>query len=99
MYIVTGTFKFQKNKMSDAQRLMDSMVSLGKTEVGMHKYSFYSEQKSLNIFFLYEEWESKSAHDKHFHSESMKKMLPDFFELLDEEPEVTYYNAEIESKL
>ena len=99
MYIVTGTFKFQKNKMSDAQSLMDAMVLLGKTEIGIHKYFFYSEQKKLNIFFLYEEWESKLAHDKHFHGEPMKKMLPKFFELLDEDPKVIYYNAEIESTL
>lgn len=99
MYIVSGHFQFNEDKLEKAQEYMHSIVALGRREPGVLSYSFYPDPLQSKHFFLFEEWESKEKHDAHFNSEQMKKMLPSFFELLDEKPKVTYYDAQIESTL
>ena len=99
MYIVSGHFQFDKESLNHAQKCMDDMLALGKTEPGNLSYMFYRDPHKLNSFFLFEEWLSKEAHDAHFNGNSMKKMLPEFFALLEGKPKVTYYDAKIESTI
>ena len=99
MYLVAGHFKCRKAGRARAVELMDQIVAIGRQESGIRQYSFYPKPDSEQAFFLFEEWESKEAHDVHFESEAMQQLVPEFMALLEEEPDVSYFNATLVSKL
>lgn len=78
---------------------MSNIVKLGRTESGINQYTFYSDPDVENGFFLFEEWDSKELHDDHFNRDEMQNWLPEFFELLAEPPDVSYFDATLSSKL
>lgn len=78
---------------------MYKIMTLGRSEPGVIRYGFHPHWDNPARFFLYEEWESKTAHDAHFNSEAMQAMVPRFFELLTGAPDLTYYDAIVESRL
>ena len=99
MYLTAGHFKFTDSGCERAVELMNEIVKIGRGEKGIHQYTFYANPDSKNAWFLFEEWESKEAHDAHFESAAMQALVPEFFELLAEAPDVSYYDASLVSKL
>ena len=99
MYLVAGHFKFTEAGRARAVELMDEIVKIGRGESGIRQYTFYPNPDSENAFFLFEEWESREAHDVHFESEAMQQLVPEFMELLEKEPDVSYFDADLVAKL
>lgn len=99
MYLVTGYFIFKQEHSKRAEQLMQEMVIIGRQEEGIIRYTFYPVPDEQNGYFLFEEWQSKTLHDDHFNGELMQNILPEFFELLAVEPEVSYFDATLSSKL
>lgn len=99
MYLTAGHFKFTEPGCKRAVELMNEIVKIGRSEKGIHQYTFYPNPDSKNAWFLFEEWESKEAHDVHFESAAMQALVPEFFELLAEAPDVSYFDASLVSKL
>ena len=99
MYLVAGHFKFTEAGSNRAVELMSEIVKIGRGEKGITQYAFYANPDSKNAWFLFEEWESKEAHDVHFESAAMQAIVPEFFELLAEQPDVSYFDASLASKL
>ena len=99
MYQVTAYFSFAPESRDRGLEILDQIVALGLTENGILRYKYYADPDDSNRFFLYEEWETKEAHDVHFNSDGMQAMVPEFFTLFAEPPEVIYYDATEESRL
>lgn len=74
-------------------------MTLGRTEPGVIRYAFHPDWDDPSRFALHEEWESKASHDAHFNGDAMQAMVPRFFELLGEPPDLTYYDATVESRI
>lgn len=99
MYLVAGHFTFKDEGLNRAKELMNEIVSIGRTEPGIQQYRFYPNPDGQNAYFLFEEWDSKELHDVHFNRDEMQAILPQFFELLAAAPDVSYFDASLESKL
>jgi quinol monooxygenase YgiN len=99
MYMVAGHFRCTEAGRSRAVELMDRIVEIGRGENGIRQYTFYPNPDAENAFFLFEEWETKEAHDAHFESEAMQQIVPEFLSVLEENPDVSYYEAEFVGKL
>lgn len=93
MYLVTGRFKFAEGGRSRAIELMAEMVRIGKGHDGVGAYDFFEDLQQDHSFFLYVEWRSKEAHDLHFNSEEMQAIVPEFFDLLCEPSDISYFDA------
>ena len=76
MYLTAGHFKFTESGCERAVELMNEIVKIGRGEKGIHQYTFYPNPDSKNAWFLFEEWESKEAHDAHFESAAMQALVP-----------------------
>jgi quinol monooxygenase YgiN len=99
MYLVAGHFTCKEAGRARAVELMSKMVTIGRGESGVRQYTFYPDPDSDTAFFLFEEWESKAAHDVHFESEAMQRLVPEFMELLEDAPDVSYFDADLVAKL
>lgn len=99
MYLVAGHFKFKPEGHARALELMSSIVSIGRSENGIHQYTFFANPDDEHSHFLFEEWDSKKAHDVHFERLEMQDLVPEFFSLLAEDPDVSYFDASLSSKL
>ncbi len=99
MYLVAGHFTCTKAGRARVVEIMDQIVAIGRAEDGIRQYTFYPSPDSETAFFLFEEWESKEAHDVHFESEAMQQLVPEFLGLLQEAPDVSYFDAELVGKL
>lgn len=99
MYLVAGHFNCTEAGRARAVELMEQIVAIGRGESGIRQYTFYPDPDSENAFFLFEEWDSKEAHDVHFESEAMQQLVPEFLGVLEGEPDVSYFDAELVGKL
>lgn len=99
MYLVAGHFQFSENNCQRAVEIMNEIVRIGRAEKGIHQYRFYANPDSENAFFLFEEWSTKEDHDRHFESEAIQALVPEFFELLTEPPQVSYFDADLAGTL
>ncbi len=99
MYLVTGHFVCTPGGRDRAVELMAEIVKLGRSEEGINQYAFYSSPESDCAFFLFEEWQSKAAHDVHFESDAMAQLVPEFLGLMAQGPDVSYLDATLVGKL
>lgn len=94
MYLVTGSFNIKNSRLEQARALMDKIVREGRAEEGAVRYVFYPDPLDPHRYFLFEEWETQAAHDRHFNGAVMQELAPQLFECLAEHPQVHYYAAE-----
>ncbi len=99
MYLVTGNFIIKQERLEQAGDIMAKIVEVGRTETGILRYTFYPDPVDPLRFFLFEEWETKEAHDDHFNSDFMQATVPGLFECFAEPPEVNYYDATVVATL
>jgi quinol monooxygenase YgiN len=99
MYLTAGHFKFNDESARRAIELMEKIVAIGRQEAGIHQYTFYPNPDVVHGYFLFEEWDSKELHDKHFESDEIQALVPEFFELLTEPPSISYFDATLSSKV
>ncbi|MFT5131597.1 MAG: quinol monooxygenase YgiN [Gammaproteobacteria bacterium] len=99
MYLTAGHFKFKADSIKRAAELMNEIVVIGRQETGIHQYAFYLNPEVEQGYFLFEEWNSKESHDKHFESDEMQALIPEFFELLAEPASISYFDATLSSKV
>ena len=99
MYLVTGSFIIKQDHLQQAKSIMQKIVEVGRTEPGIVRYTFYPDPIEPLRYFLFEEWETRELHDKHFEGEFMQETIPGFSECFAEFPEVYYYDATVVSKL
>ena len=95
MYLVTGNFIIKQERLDQARAVMANIVEVGRTEPGILRYTFYPDPVDPLRFFLFEEWETKEAHDDHFNGDFMQAAAPGLFECFAEPPEVNYYDATV----
>jgi quinol monooxygenase YgiN len=99
MYLVTGTITFKAETVARGKELLTEITTLGRTEPGIKKYEFFCDPGNDCRVFLFEVWETKDHHHAHFSGEVIQGIVPEFFSLFAEPPEVIYYDAEEESRL
>ena len=99
MYLVTGNFFVKQTERDRAESIMREIEQVGRTEEGIVRYKFFQVPDNSNRYFLFEEWQNKDLHDQHFNSKFMQDTVPGLFACLAEDPQVTYYDAEVESTL
>lgn len=99
MYLVTGNFIIKQERLEQAGDIMAKIVEVGRAETGILRYTFYPDPVDPLRFFLFEEWETKEAHDDHFNSDFMQATVPGLFECFAEPPEVNYYDATVVATL
>ncbi|NOT58068.1 MAG: antibiotic biosynthesis monooxygenase [Deltaproteobacteria bacterium] len=75
MLVIAGTIPIKPEKRQEAQQLARVLETETRKEPGCLMYTFYADQTDPNLFFIFEEWDSEEALQKHFQTEHMKKFM------------------------
>ncbi|MEW6300621.1 MAG: putative quinol monooxygenase [Thermodesulfobacteriota bacterium] len=73
MIVIAGTIPVKAEHREEAQRLALWMAEETRKEAGCLTYCFYADLADPNTFFIFEEWESEDALQRHFQTEHMKQ--------------------------
>lgn len=80
-------------KREEARQLARVLEMETRKEPGCLMYTFYADQTDLNLFFIFEEWDSEEALQKHFQTEHMKKFMQQASSLLAGKPSAKKYTV------
>jgi len=72
MIVIAGTIPIKPERREEAKQLALQMAAATHTEAGCLTYQFYADLVDPNTFFIFEEWESEEALQRHFQTEHMK---------------------------
>jgi quinol monooxygenase YgiN len=75
MLVIAGTIPVKAEQREEAKRLARWLETETRKEPGCLMYTFYADQTDPNLFFIFEEWDSEEALQKHFQTEHMKQFL------------------------
>ncbi|MCS6926237.1 MAG: antibiotic biosynthesis monooxygenase [Candidatus Binatia bacterium] len=73
MIVIAGTIPIKPERREEAQRLALWMTEETRKEAGCLTYNFYADLADPTTFFIFEEWESEEALQRHFHTDHMKQ--------------------------
>jgi quinol monooxygenase YgiN len=73
MIVIAGTIAVKPERQEEARQRALRMAEATQNEVGCITYQFYADLADPNIFFIFEEWETEDALNKHFQTEHMKE--------------------------
>ena len=79
MIIIAGTVTVKQGLRDEAMRAASDMVEATRAEPGCRAYAFYADLQDPHTFFLFEEWESEEALQRHFatpHMAAFRAHLP-----------------------
>ncbi len=72
MIVIAGTIPIKPEHRAEARHLALQMAKATQAEAGCRMYQFYADLADPNTFFIFEEWESEEALNRHFETEHMK---------------------------
>jgi quinol monooxygenase YgiN len=72
MIVIAGTIPIKPEHREEARQLAIQMAKATQAEAGCLSYQFYADLADPNTFFIFEEWESEDALNRHFQTEHMK---------------------------
>ena len=75
MIVIAGTIPIKPERREEAKQLALQMAAATHAEAGCLTYQFYADLADPNTFFIFEEWESEEALQRHFQLESKVSML------------------------
>ena len=75
MIVIAGTIPVKPECKEEAYKLASLLEQETRKEPGCLMYTFYADQTDPNLFFIFEEWDSEEALQKHFQTEHMKQFL------------------------
>jgi quinol monooxygenase YgiN len=75
MLVIAGTIPVKPEQREEAKRLARWLEAETRQEPGCLMYTFYADQTDPNLFFIFEEWDSEEALQRHFQTEHMKKFV------------------------
>ena len=67
---------FYKDKVDEALKLYEELVSKTQKEVGCISYNLFRDVNDNSILTMIEEWESKEALDDHMKTEHFTRIVP-----------------------
>jgi quinol monooxygenase YgiN len=73
MLVIAGTIPIKPDHREEAKQLAQWMAGETHKEAGCLAYQFYTDLADPNTLFIFEEWESEEALQKHFQTEHMKQ--------------------------
>jgi quinol monooxygenase YgiN len=73
MIVIAGTIAVKPERREEAKQRALRMAEETHKEAGCLTYQFYADLADPNMFFIFEEWESDEALNKHFQSAHMKE--------------------------
>jgi quinol monooxygenase YgiN len=74
MIVIAGTIPIKPDQQEEARKLVLWMAEETQKEAGCLTYRFYADLADANTFFIFEEWESEEALQRHFKTEHMKQL-------------------------
>lgn len=72
MIVIAGTIPIKPEHREEARQLALQMAKATQAEAGCLAYQFYADLADSHTFFIFEEWESEEALNRHFQTEHMK---------------------------
>ena len=99
MLVVAGTFQIKPEKREEAVQLLLHVVAETKKEAGCYVYDFFSELSDVNLFHVFEEWESMEHLQAHFLTPHIKALGEAFPEMLASPANVKKYLVSSVEKL
>lgn len=72
MIVIAGTIPIKPEHREEAKQLVLQMAVVTCAEAGCLTYHFYADLADPNTFFIFEEWESEDALQRHFQTDYMK---------------------------
>jgi len=72
MIVIAGTIPIKPEHQEEARQLALQMAKATQAEAGCLAYQFYADLADPNTFFIFEEWDSEEALNRHFQTEHMK---------------------------
>ena len=83
MIVVAGKVRIKPERRQAAIDAALRMQQATQAEAGCVAYHFYASLEDPNLFFVFEEWESEKALERHFqtaHMEAFQRQLPEFLD-------------------
>ena len=74
MIVIAGSIPIKPEHREEARQLVLEMAKATQAEAGCLAYQFYADLSDPNTFFIFEEWESEEALNRHFQTEHMKNL-------------------------
>ncbi len=74
MIVIAGSIPIKPEHREEARQLALEMAKATQAEAGCLAYQFYADLSDPNTFFIFEEWESEEALNRHFQTEHMKNL-------------------------
>ena len=72
MIVIAGAIPIKSEHREEARQLALQMMKATQAESGCLAYQSYADLADPNTFFIFEEWESEEALNRHFQTEHMK---------------------------
>jgi quinol monooxygenase YgiN len=79
MIIVSGSVRIRPDARDDAVRAARTMVEATRAETGCRAYRFSFDMSDPTLVYIYEEWDSAEALERHFatpHMAAFQQALP-----------------------
>ena len=99
MIVIAGTIPIKPEHREEAKQLALWMADATRKEAGCLTYSFYADLAEPNTFFIFEEWESEEALQRHFQTDHMKQFQQQAPKLLGGKVNAKKYTIESASSL
>ena len=75
MIVIAGTIPIKAEYREEAKQLARKLEEATRKEAGCLVYTFYADRDDPSTFFIFEEWESDEALQRHFQTDHMKAFL------------------------
>ncbi len=99
MIVIAGSIPIKPEHRDEARQLALDMAKATQAEAGCLAYQFYADLSDPNTFFIFEEWESEEALNRHFQTEHMKNFQQQAPKILAGKVNAKKYTIESETPL
>lgn len=93
MIIVSGTVRIRPEARDAAVRAAAVMIEATREELGCRAYRFSFDMSDPTLVYIYEEWESAEALERHFATPHMAAFQQELPALLAGTPAIARYEA------
>ncbi|RMF81217.1 MAG: antibiotic biosynthesis monooxygenase [Chloroflexi bacterium] len=97
--MIAGRVKIKAEKRAIAVVQAIEFAKLSREEAGCIRYEFYVDISDPNTFFVFGQWESQEALDRHVEAEHTKAMDAKLAEYAAKDPEISRYVVDEEAAL
>ncbi|MGB7337928.1 MAG: antibiotic biosynthesis monooxygenase family protein [Phototrophicaceae bacterium] len=93
MITIRVKLAIQPDRIEDFHQAIETDISDAHNFEGCLHYQYYADRNASNSFLLYQEWESRSAFDAFYQSDTFKQIGSVLFPMIEGKPESIYIDG------